>query len=90
MRNCYVHYQNIIAHTAWTDQVNWTETVEQVKKYEYKDDSEIFREIELLSESAKEYSKKEGRFTIRFDFLEPNQEIMSFIKSRYDEYFKYS
>lgn len=88
MRNCYVHYQNIIAHTAWMDQVNWPETVEQVKS-EYKDDPEIIREIELLSESAKESSEKEGMFTIRFDFLEPNQEIMSFIKSRYDEYLKW-
>ena len=88
MRNCYVHYQNIIAHTAWMDQVRWPEIVEQVKS-EYKDDPEIMRDIEFLSESAKEHREKEGMFTIRFNFLETSQEMMSFIKSRYDEYLKW-
>lgn len=88
MRNCYVHYQNIVAHTAWMDQVDWPDTVKRTKS-EYKDDRNITETIELLSKLADEQREKSGMLTIRFDFLELNEEIMPFIKSRYEAYLRW-
>jgi hypothetical protein len=88
MRNCYVHYENIVAHTAWLNQVAWPEIVKYTKS-KYKDHPEIIKVIEALAESEKETREKEGMLTIRFDFLETNQEIMTSMESRYDEYLKW-
>ncbi len=88
LRNCYLHYENIAAHTAWMDQVEWPETVNMLRN-EFKDDSEILEKIELLANESEEYSRQHGMFTVRFDFLEPNEEMMPFIESRYKEYIEW-
>lgn len=85
MRNCYLHYENIVAHTAWMDQVDFPRMVERVKT-EFRDDREVIETVELLLKLADEQLDQTGMLTVRFDFLESNQETMPFIESRYRDY----
>jgi len=85
MRNCYAHYEIIVAHTAWMDQVGFPQTVERVKA-EFRDNRKVIKAVELLKKLADKQSQQTGMLTIRFDFLESNREMMPFIQSRYDDY----
>jgi len=85
MRNCYIHYQNIVAHTAYLDQQEWPKIVEDVKR-EFSHDHQVLRAIDLLNAEAKRYSEEEGMLTVRLGFLETNNEMMRFIDGRYQKY----
>jgi hypothetical protein len=88
IRNCYIHYENIVAHTAWMEQIDWLDIVNRVKT-EYRNNPEIIEKVDLLSKWSEEDRKKKGMFSIRFDFLELNKETMPFIEKRYKEYLEW-
>lgn len=83
IRNCYVHYEYIIAYITWLNEVDWPNSVKE-QKSKYKDKPEIIKAIESLSDQADEDSA--DLFKIRFSFLENKQEVMDFIESRYNNY----
>ena len=87
MRNCYIHYENIVAHLAFLEQVQLPKIREQVKA-EFGLTSDIMKKI---NEMDKQFDKKrnlDGMLGIRFKHLEKS-EILSFIDKRYLAYLKW-
>ncbi|MFC1983761.1 hypothetical protein ACFLVO_01930 [Chloroflexota bacterium] len=71
MRNCYVHYQNIIAYNARRRLV---------------DVPELIKQGVLRSEVGEIISNDKDNIPIRIEHLETNQEIMPFINKRVQEH----
>ncbi len=88
MRNCYLHYENIVAHTAWMDQVEFPDTVKKVKAI-FKTDRKVTEKLESLLKLNNEQVHQTGMLTVRFDFLESNKEMMAFVENRYKDYFNW-
>jgi len=71
MRNCYVHYQNIIAYNA---------------KVRLVDIPELIKQGILLPEAKNILSSDKDNIPIRIEHLETNKEVMSFINKRVNEH----
>lgn len=85
MRNCYVHYQNIVAHIAWMREVDWPQEIERLKA-EFGNDSEVARLIDEINQSEHDSYSKEGMLPIRFEHIEAKKEVIPFIENRYKQY----
>lgn len=71
MRNCYIHYQNIIAHIARME-VDSHKKME-LEKMKAGNDPEAVKFIDLLTEWVDNDYAKEGMLPFRFEHLEENQ-----------------
>jgi len=65
--------------------------VDMVKKREelqaeLRDDPEALKFIDSFSQLMDDLYKQEGMLPIRFEHLEKNEEVMSFIENRYKQY----
>ncbi len=85
MRNCYIHYENIVAHIAWMQEVDWPEKREE-EKAKLGNDPEAVKFIDSLTQLMDDLYSREGMLPIRFEHLETNREVMSFIENRYKQY----
>jgi len=85
MRNCYTHYENIVAHLAWMHDVEEVEIWKKLQA-ELGDNPEALKFIDSLRKLMDDLYKQEGMLPIRFEHLEGNKEIMPFIEKRYKEY----
>lgn len=84
MRNCYIHYENVIAHLGFMEQVEHPMLMEIIRQ-EYGDNPETMAQISELEKSLNAKRDNGGMLGIRFEHLE-KQEIFSFISRRYGEY----
>ncbi len=75
MRNCYIHYENIIAYYARKREVDIPDLIKQGK---------LLPEITTLLSRDKEYAP------IRIEHLETNKEIMPFIEKRIREHLNWA
>jgi len=85
LRNCYTHYENIIAHTAWQDQVVFPQLTKELHK-SLSDNKQDYNNFASFLNTLDDYREKVKMFTVRFEFLELNKENMSFNDKRYEEY----
>ena len=84
MRNCYVHYQNLIVYIGWQHEVRWPKFVQQQKSLAYNDPMQL-NAISTL-EGLFETWHGEDSIPIRLEHLETTQENMDFIAARRKEY----
>lgn len=85
MRNCYIHYENIVAHLAWMQEVDWPQKMEQMK-VELGNDSDTVKFIDLMTQLINDEYSRKGMLPIRFEHLETNREVIPFIEQRYKQY----
>jgi hypothetical protein len=85
LRNCYTHYENIIAHTAWLDQVVHPQLTKELLT-SFNDNEQDYKNLASFLTKLDDYREKVKMFTVRFEFLELNKENMSFNDKRYEEY----
>jgi len=85
MRNCYIHYENIVAHLAWMLDVVKVKIPKELQA-ELGDNPEALKFIDSLSQLMDDLYKQEGMLPIRLEHLERNKEIMTFLEHRYEKY----
>jgi hypothetical protein len=87
LRNCYVHYENIVAHLEYLEQVEGPEIKKQVRE-KYGCDPKIMEQINELERALEKKRLNGGMLGIRLEYLE-KEPILSFISWRYMEYIKW-
>jgi len=85
MRNCYIHYENIIAHLGWMDEVALPQILEMMRNDPF-NNTKSAKLIDLISKLMQEYPKSVGMLPIRFEHLETNPEIIPFIENQIEQY----
>ena len=85
MRNCYTHYQNIIAYADWNRKTNWSKYLKRQKRALINSSNEL--ESQLLKAEINIISSHVKQKAI-IPNLEPNQEMKDFIRIRGEEFSK--
>lgn len=88
VRNCYIHYENIIAHLGWMQDVTMPDIIERMEKDPF-NDADAGKLISFLWRMMEEYPKSIGMLPIRFEHLERNPEIIPFIENQTEQYIKW-
>jgi hypothetical protein len=84
MRNCYIHYENTVAHLAWMQEVGMVKKRNELQA-QFGNDPKALKFIDSFSKLMDDLYKQEGMLPIRFEHLE-NEEVMPFIENRYKQY----